>query len=140
MALNKDPIFAAAPLFAAVVAVTANTALDGTGTVSTIITAGADGAICTSLRALCRATVTATALRLFMSIDGGTTKLLIDEKLMGAYTVATTTAQTPVTFVNKLNPDEAIRMPAASILYGAIGVALAGGIVFEAEYSNLTAA
>lgn len=140
MSMNKDPIFAGAPLFASAVAVTANTALDGTGTLSTLLTAGADGSVVTHLKAMCRATVTATACRLFISIDGGTTKSLYDEKLMAAYTVAATTAQTPVTFVNKLNQDEAIWLPPAAILYSSIAVALAGGIQFSVEYRNLTAA
>jgi hypothetical protein len=135
--LNKSPIFASAPLFASVTAVTANTALDGTGTVSTILTAGTDGAVVTQLRALARATVTLTALRLFVSTDGGTTKNIIDERVMGAYTVANTTAQVGVTFVNKLAPDEAIWLPASAILYASIAVALAGGIQFSAEYRNL---
>lgn len=136
--INKDPIFAGAPLFASVVAVTANTALDGTGTVSTILVSPADGCIVTSLKAYTRATVTATALRIFVSTDGGTTKSMIDERLMAAYTVANITAQTPVTFISKLNPDDALRLPAAAILYGSIAVALAGGIIFDAEYSGLT--
>lgn len=139
MSTNKDPVFAGAPLFASVAAVTANVGLDGTGTVSTILTAGPDGALVTSLKALCRATVTATAIRLFVSVDGGTTKNIIDEKLMAAYAVAATTAQVPVVFVNKVNPDEAIWLPPAATLYGSIGVALAGGIQFSAEYRNLTA-
>lgn len=139
MSINRDPIFGNAPLFAAVVAVTANLLLDGTGTVSTILTAGANGSFVNSLKALCRATVTPTACRLFISIDAGATKNLIDEKLMGAYTVAATTAQTPVIFVDKTVPSQAIKMPALAILYGSIAVALAGGIVFEAEYQDLAA-
>lgn len=138
MALNTDPIFGKAPKFNAVVATAANTALDGTGTVYTVVTAGGDGAIITSLKAFVRATVTATACRLFMSTDGGTTKLLIDDRLMAAHTIATTTSQPGLIFVNKLNPDDYIRMPASAILYASIAVALAGGIVFGAEYTDLS--
>jgi hypothetical protein len=140
MALNKDPIFGGAPKFGSVTATAANTALDGSGTVYTIVTAGADGAIVTSLKALARATVTATACRLFVSTDGGATKQLLDDKLMAAHTIANTTSQTPVTFINKLNPDDALRLPANAILYGSIAVALAGGIQFSAEYTDLAAA
>lgn len=139
MSLNKDPIFGGAPKFSSVVATAANTALDGTGTVYTIVTAGADGAIVTSLRAFVRATVTATACRLFVSTDGGTTKHLVDDRLMAAHTIANTTAQPGLIFLNKLNPDDAMRLPANAILYGSIAVALAGGIVFAAEYTDLSA-
>lgn len=141
MSLNKDPIFAGAPKLASVTVVTANTALDGTGTLSTILTAGADGALVTSLKALTRATLgAANALRLFVSTDAGVTKGLIDERLMAAYTVAATSAQTPVTFINRSNPDDAMRLPAGAILYASIHTALAGGIQFTAEYSDLAAA
>jgi hypothetical protein len=136
--VNNDPVFAKTTKFGYAIATAANTALDGTGTTYAIATAGGDGSIVTSLKAFARATVTATALRLFMSIDAGTTKVLIDDKLMTAWTIAATTAQPGVTFVSKLSPDDAIRMPANAILYGAIGVALAGGIVFVAEYSDLS--
>lgn len=140
MALNKDPIFGAAPKFSAAVVTAANTNLDGTGTMGTILTAGADGAIVTSLVAYARATVTATACRLFVSTDGGTTRTYFADLLMPAFTVAATTQNAGlVTFVNKLNPDSAIRLPANAILYGSTAVALAGGIVFSAEYSDLSA-
>lgn len=140
MALNKDPIFAAAPKWGFAVVTAANTNLDGTGTMGTIVTAGADGSVVTSLVAYARATVTATACRLFISTDAGVTKTYFADLLMPAHTVANTTANAgTVTFVNKLNPDSAIRLPANAILYGSTAVALAGGIVFSAEYSDLTA-
>lgn len=140
MAVNTDPVFGKATAYAGAIATAANTNLDGTtGTYYTLVTAGADGAIVTSLKAMCRATVTATACRLFISVDGGTTYYLHDEKTMAAYTVANTTSQTPVIFVNKLNPDDAIRLPANAILRCSIAVALAGGIAFTAEYTSLTA-
>lgn len=140
MSLNKDPIFAGAPKRAAITITAANTNLDGTtGAYTELLTAGADGGMVTSLIALAKATVTATAIRLFSSTDGGTTKNFIAEKAMAAYTVANTTAQTPTVFVNKLNPDEAIRLSANEKLYCTIAVALAGGIGISAEYSDLAA-
>jgi hypothetical protein len=101
--------------------------------VTTLYTAGSDGTLITSLRAFARATVTATSLRLFMSLDGGTTWVFFDDKLMAAHTVANTTAQTPVVFVDKTNPDAAIRLPANAKLGATIAVALAGGISFCGE-------
>ena len=136
MALSNNPVFVQAPKAASVKVTAANTNLDGTGTVATLLTAGADGSLVTSLKAMCQATVTATACRLFLSLDAGSTWALLDEKLMGAYTVAQTTAQTPVVFVDKTVPDAAIRLPASAKLGVTIGVALAGGIVFTAEHAD----
>lgn len=141
MALNKSPAFGSTPQVAAATITAANTNLDGaTGTYTTLLTAGTDGVVVTSLTAMARATVAATALRLFVSYDAGVTKTFLAEQLMAAYPVLNTTAQTPVTFINKLNPDQAIRLPASAVLYCTIAVALAGGISFVAEYTSLTAA
>ncbi len=134
MALSNTPVFAQTPRAAFARATTANPGLDGSGTIVALLTAGADGALVTALQARCQATVTATALRLWLSLDNGGTWALWDERLMGAYTVAQTTAQNAVTFVDKTNPDQAIRLPAGALLGVTSGVALAGGIVFTAEY------
>lgn len=136
MALSNRPVFPQTPKMAFAKLTAANTGLDGSGTITTLLTAGADGAVVTSLQARCQATVTATALRVFISLDGGSTWALWEEKLMGAYTVANTTAQTPVTFVAKGSPEQAIRLPASARLGVTIAVALAGGIVFAAEVTD----
>jgi hypothetical protein len=133
MALKNDPVFVQTPKAFSTTITSANTNLDGTGTITTLYTAGSDGTLITSLRAFARATVTATALRLFLSLDGGTTWVFFDEKLMSAYTIANTTAQTPVTFVDKTTPDAAIRLPASAKIGATIAVALAGGIAFCGE-------
>lgn len=105
-----------------------------TGTVE-LLTAGADGAIVTSLWAIPRATVTASSLLLFLSKDGGTTKLLIDSELMAAHTVAATTA-IPETKFGNVSETAPIRLEAGDKLYVGSQVALAGGIVFKAEWTD----
>lgn len=100
-----------------------------------IFTAGADGAIVTKLTAIPRATVTATALYLFISSDSGTTKRLIDSELMAAQTVATTTAIAETSFTN-ISEDTPIRLASGDKLYVGIGVALASGIVFKIEATD----
>ena len=52
----------------------------------------------TSIKALARATPTATELQLYVSDSTGTTKRFIKSVLMAAYTVAQTTAQASVDF------------------------------------------
>lgn len=100
-----------------------------------IATAGTDGAIVTSLSFMPRATVTATALYLFISKDSGTTKRLIDSELMAAYTMAGTTA-TPETKFANITESTPIRLEAGDKLYVSIGVALASGIVAKCEWTD----
>jgi hypothetical protein len=100
-----------------------------------LLTAGSDGAILTRLSAIPRATVTASSLVLFISSDTGTTKRLIDSELMAAYTMATTTAVPETTFTN-FTETAPLRLAAGDQLYVGSQVALAGGIVFRAEYTD----
>lgn len=100
-----------------------------------LLTAGADGAILTSLWAMPRATVTASSLLLFLSNDGGTTKRLIDSELMAAFTVAATTAIPETKFANYTETTP-LRLAAGDSLYVGNQVALASGVVFKAEYTE----
>lgn len=136
MAFSNAPVFAQTPKAAVAKVTAANAALDGSGAVTMLLAAGSDGAVVTSLQARCQATVTATALRLFLSLDNGLTWALFDEKLMSACTVSATTAQSAVVFIDKNNPDGAIRLPAGARLGVASGVAVSGGICFVAEYTD----
>lgn len=100
-----------------------------------LLTAGADGAILTRLMALPRATVTASSLVLFSSIDAGTTKRIIDSELMAAQTVSTTAAIAETSFAN-YSETAPLRLAAGEKLYVGSQVALASGIVFTAEYTD----
>lgn len=124
-----------APKGAAVVTTTANTTYTSspTGTAA-LITAGANGARVTRIRSIPRATVTATGLHLFLSTDGGTTKLLIDSVLMSAHTVAATTAIPETDW--GYSDDNPLILPASGILYVSQAVALTDGIVTEAEWAD----
>jgi hypothetical protein len=99
-----------------------------------LMTAGSAGSRVTRLRSRPRNTVTATVLLLFISYDGGTTKLLVDSVLMGAYTAATTTLN-PVTDwgYSDLIP---MFLAAGAKLYVAQTVTLTDGIVTEIEYGD----
>lgn len=136
MAVNNDPVFAKTPKHAAVAVSSANTNLDGTGTITTLLTAGPDGAIVTSLKCWATATSTAKRCNVFVSTDGGTSWKLHDSGLMAAYTVANTTVQTPVTFVDKSNPDAVIVLPGDGQL--GVTIQVAEAVVFTAEYSDLS--
>lgn len=136
MAVNNDPVFAKTPKIAQAAVAAANTNLDGSGSIVTLLTAGADGAIVTSLK--CWGTVTSMAKRIniWISTDGGTSWKLHECGLMAAYTVANTTVQTPVTIVDKTIPDAAIVLPGSA----KIGVTsmVNEAIIATAEYSDLS--
>lgn len=113
------------------VCTTANAAYTDTPTNSQkLFTAGANGSRVTKLSALARATPAATELQLFRSSDAGVTKRFFASKLMAAYTVAQTTAQTAVDFgYSDLVP---LLLEPLEEIYACIGVTNTG-IVFTAE-------
>lgn len=127
--------FAQTPKTATAVCTAAATLTDTPSNTVLLVTAGADGAILTRLTAIPRATVTASSLVLFISKDGGTTQRLIDAELMAAYTMATTTLVPETTFAlyTETTP---LRLEATDRLYVGSQVALAGGIVFRAEFTD----
>ena len=100
-----------------------------------LLTAGVNGAILTRLWAIPRATVTASSLVIWISSDTGTTKRIKDSVLMGAQTIATTTAITNTQFTN-YSETTPLRLKAGDQIYVGSQVALAGGIVFTAEYTD----
>ena len=136
MAKTFTAPFAQTPKTASCVVTTASEdlATEPTQTVK-LLTAGADGALLTRLSAIPRATVGASSLLLWVSLDGGTTKSLIDSALMAAHTVAATTA-IPVTAFSRYSEDTPERLQAGAELYVGSAVTLAGGIVFTAEYTD----
>ncbi|RAK60883.1 hypothetical protein DJ021_14210 [Phenylobacterium hankyongense] len=100
-----------------------------------LLTAGANGSVLYGLKAIPRATVTATQLQLYRSPDNGTTMYLINSGVMGAYTLAQTTA-VPVTDMG-YSETGPLRIAAGDTLWVGAGVALAGGISFDAQYEDL---
>jgi hypothetical protein len=128
--------FAQTPKTATAVCTAAATVTNDTPTNTIeLLTAGSDGAILTRLTAIPRATVTASSLVLWISSDGGTTKRMVDAALMAAYTMATTTL-VPVTTFTTYSEATPLRLMAGDKLYVGSQVALAGGIVFRAEFTN----
>lgn len=119
------------PIAATAVATTANTTYTDTPTNSVqLLAAQTNGARMQKLTALARATVTATELQLYVSDNGGTTKRFIGSKLMTAYTVAATTAQTAIDF--GYTDAAPLILSATESLWVAISVTNTG-IVFRTE-------
>lgn len=98
MAQNTNPIFALTPKAAWANILAANTAKDGTGAVSTIFTAGANGAYVDRIKALTQGSNVATVLRVFLNNGADPTaaanNVLLFEKQLPATTISETAAQT----------------------------------------------
>ena len=129
MAANTSPIYSSlgdiqwttTPLTAA------NTALDGTGTVSTVISASASGSFVQRLRIKASGSVSASVLRVFInngqSNATSSNNTLFDEITVAAVTVSQTAAST--TYELPMN----IALPPAYRINASIGTAsgLGGG-------------
>lgn len=132
MSANTSPIF---PLTANAGAVatltTANTAKDGTGTVSTIYTAGVNGSFVDKITAIPIGTNVASVLRLFLN-NGSTNATpanneLIAEATLAASTISEVAAQAPVVISLKR------AIPAGYKLNVVIGTAVAAGVTVTAH-------
>lgn len=88
----------------------ANTAVDGTGTITEAFTANANGALVTHVQFIAYPTCVASAIRLF--VWNGSTWNYTAAGAIAAHTVATTTASPITTIVNRALPDNAIKIPA----------------------------
>lgn len=103
-----------------------------------LATAGAEGAVLTSLTAIPTATLgTASGLYLFISHDNGATQRLIDSELMATYTLSATTKIPKVRFAD-YTEQTPLRLGAGDRLY--VGAATAVAICFKAERTEYAAA
>lgn len=119
MALTGTPVFPQTPKTAGIsfAAASQSTEMDpATVAPTALLTAGTNGALVTSIRYFGEVTVTAQKVVLWVQPGGAGNWFIVDEKLQAAYTMATTTAQTAVTFVDKTVPNEAIRLAASDKL------------------------
>lgn len=85
------PNYAATPRTAIAQISVANANRDGTGTIVSVITGGANGTRVDDITIQATATTTAGIVRLFLSLDGGTTNRLIREVEITARTPSGTT-------------------------------------------------
>src|SRR5262245_51311965 len=92
MAQNTSPIFVGVPNFGIGTNITsANTAMDGTGTVVGVFTAGANGGYVRRLRIKALGTNVASVLRIFIN-NGSTNGTATNNVLFGELTLAASTA------------------------------------------------
>jgi uncharacterized membrane-anchored protein len=82
------PQFAATPKTGLATISTVNTNRDGTGTIATLVTPGASGCRVTQVTVTASVTTTAQLVRLYRSVDSGTTWRLFKEIPLAAVTVS----------------------------------------------------
>src|SRR5690348_2394342 len=103
----------------------ANTAMDGTGTVGTIITAGANGTRVNRLRIVHRGTNVATVMRIFEN-NGSTNATPANNNLVAEITVAANTLSQVAASVFYDLPLNIVLKPGYKLNY-TIGTAVAAG-------------
>jgi hypothetical protein len=141
MAANTVPIYSKAGQISGGVLTTANTAMDGTGTVLTVFTAGADGARIERVRSRARGTNVATVLRLFIN-NGGDNSDANNNELYAEKTIAATTASAVAALLLNELPDTIdttafpIVLPAGYRLLATIGTTVAAGLDITAIGSS----
>ncbi len=119
MALSNDPVFAQTPATAAIAFGTGTSETDmnpGTVAPTTLVTAGADGALVTSVTVIAETTVTAEKFVLWVQLLGSGNWYALKSTVLAAYTQAVTDAQGNITMVNKIDPNAAIRLAATDVL------------------------
>lgn len=119
MALSNDPVFAQTPKTAAFehAAASQTSELDpGTVSPGTLLTAGSNGALVTSIVIHPEQTQTAEKHVLWIQLLGTGDWFIIKSTLMLAYTQADTDVQPIVTVIDKLDPNSAIRLAATDKL------------------------
>lgn len=132
MAANTNPIFAGAPNsdISGATLTTANTAKDGTGTVSIVFTAGAFGGRVDYLKIRALGTNTATVLRVFLN-NGSSTSVATNNKLITEMTIAATTLSEIAALADNLLPlgwIDGMVIKAGYRITVAIGTTVAAGL------------
>lgn len=127
MPANTAPIFSIAPRtnWGATALATANTAMDGTGTVLTVFTAGTNGSYIDFISAKSAGTNIATVLRLFLNNGSSSAtpanNILIKEFSLPAITASASAAQTDIII------PFAFAIPASYVINATVGTTVANG-------------
>ncbi len=122
MALSNDPVFPQTPktagiAFSAGSPTSQSTQMDpATVAPTTLLTAGADGALVTSIEVTAEATVNAEKIVLWVQPGGTGNWYVLLTGVLAAYTQAVSNKQRSITLVAKTTPDAAIRLAATDVL------------------------
>lgn len=137
MASNVQPVFPKSAIIGMGTITAANTAYDGTGALTTIVTAGADGTRIDALTARPLGSNVATVLRVF--IHNGTTAFLFTEVAIAATTAIQTAALTGQTlYFNGVDLPQLV-LPTGYSIRCTLGTAVAAGIAITVNGGSYTA-
>lgn len=134
MPANTQPIFPLSPKVGSGKVLAANTAVDGTGTLVPIFTAGANGSIVDSMTVYHLGTNVATVLRVF--VKDGANYDLIFEKTVAANTVSQTAESVAYDILFNGTDRKRLTLPANAQLVACVGTAIAAGIQCTAFYGD----
>lgn len=126
MPANTSPIFPLTPNLAWATLTAANTAKDGTGTVATVFTAGANGARVDYLKVRALGTNVATVIRVFVN-NGSTNATAANNTLIVDQTIAATTNSETAQLVDNIIPLD-LSLPAGYVVNVTIGTTVAAGL------------
>lgn len=135
MAAGIDPIYVATPKigFGANLT-TANTATDGTGTVSTLMTAGTNGAFVEKVLVRHLGTNVQTVVRIFIN-NGSTNATAANNRLIREITVpANTLSQTAASLATDIPIN--IPLQAGYTLTATVGTTIAAGLALTTIYGD----
>lgn len=133
MAASNNPIFLATPNAGGIgnaAIATANTAKDGTGTVLTVFTAGANGSWCDYLTFRAIGTNIATVARAFLN-NGGANSSATNNILIGEITLSATTLSEVAALTDYILPIRRF-LPASYKINVTIGTTVAAGYMVSA--------
>ena len=130
MPANTLPIYPLTPKVSWGDLATANTAKDGTGTVVTVFTAGANGARVDYLKARAKGTNVATVLRVFVN-NGTDPTVAANNALVLEQTIAATTLSEVAALADNLVALD-MSLPAGYTLNVTIGTTVAAGLAVTA--------
>lgn len=134
MPANTAPIFSLTPQVSWGTVATANTAKDGTGTVVTVCTAGANGARLDHVKVRAAGTNVATALRIFIN-NGATNATAGNNTLYMEATIAATTLSEVAALADNIIPLP-ISLPAGYKINITIGTTVAAGLAVTGVWGD----
>lgn len=136
MPANTSPVFPLTPVIpVGQTLATANTAKDGTGTVATLYTAGANGSKLSGVQIAYTGTSVATVLRLFIN-NGSTNATATNNSLYKSVAIPANTLS-EVAAANDIPVSLDLTLPAGYKLMATIGTTIAAAIAVTASGGDL---
>jgi len=116
--MATSPAFVSTPRIGRANLSTANTAINGTGTIETLLIGVAAGTRVLEINTQCSATSAAALVNIFLSLDSGTTWSLFDQVTISAATSSNTVKanRNLATYINLVLPDANVRLGCATTI------------------------